>query len=63
MNLIYLHAGHISRECSQPRQGGGGGGGGGGDRACYNCGESGKDERKKREAYRIHRIPYTHTPH
>ena len=29
--------GHISRECSKPRQGGGGGGGG--SRVCYNCNE------------------------
>ena len=35
--------GHMSRDCPQPRSGGGGGGGGGG--ACYNCGEVGHQSR------------------
>merc|ERR1711962_1828240 len=36
-------SGHISRECTKPRQGGGGGGGFGGGRSmtCYNCNEEG----------------------
>ena len=34
-------SGHLSRDCTEPRQGGGGGGGGGGDRSCYNCGQPG----------------------
>ena len=33
--------GHISRDCSEPKKGGGRGGGGGGGRDCYNCGKSG----------------------
>jgi cellular nucleic acid-binding protein len=33
----------MSRDCPEPRQGGGrGGGGGGGDRSCYNCGQDGQ---------------------
>ncbi|BHF61583.1 hypothetical protein SprV_0100455800 [Sparganum proliferum] len=33
--------GHISRDCTAPRNQSNGGGGGGGGRGCYNCGEDG----------------------
>merc|ERR1712086_1128229 len=38
--------GHMSRECTEPRQDSGRGGGGGGGQECYNCGEMGHISRE-----------------